>query len=147
MVFPMTARGASTTRTVLIAVVVVGLAVDAYVHLHLAGATSFRANKTSTVSEAELFRIESVAAILAAVALLVRPNRYTAAFAFLVGAAGIAAVVVYRYVNVGKIGPIPNMYDPFWLPTEKWLSAIAEAAVALAALALLGVFGGRKIAR
>lgn len=138
---------ALTVRTVLIAVVVVGLAIDAYVHFHLAGSSSFKANKTSTVSEATLFRIEAVAAVLAAVLLLVRPNRYTAGFAFLVGAAGLAAVIVYRYVDVGKIGPIPNMYDPFWLPTEKWLSAIAEAAAALAALALVVLLGSGRSAR
>ena len=42
-------------------------------------------------------------AVIAAVALLVRPRRYTAAFAFLVAAAGTAAVVVYRYVAVGAM--------------------------------------------
>jgi len=140
----MNARASSTTRIVLIAVVVVGLAIDAFVHLHLAGSSSFRANKTSTVSEAELFRLEAIAAILAAVAVVVRLNRFTAGFAFLVGLAGTVAVVLYRYVNVGKIGPIPNMYDPYWLPTEKWLSAIAEVAVTLAAGALLVSFGTRR---
>jgi hypothetical protein len=125
-------------RAVLIAIVVVGLAIDAYVHFHLAGASSFKGNKTSTVSEADLFRVEAVA-----VAVLVRPNRYTAAFAFLVAAAGTVAVILYRYVNVGKIGPIPNMYDPFWGPTEKWVSAWAEGAAALAALALLVMFSVR----
>lgn len=133
-----------TLRTVLIAVVVVGLAIDAYVHFHLAGSSSFKANKTSTISEATLFRIQAIAAVLAAVLLLVRANRYTAAFAFLVGASGIAAVVVYRYVDVGKIGPIPNMYDPFWLPTEKWISAIAEAAATLSAAALVVMLGSDR---
>jgi hypothetical protein len=139
----MSARGSLGIRVVLIAIVVVGLAIDGYVHFHLAGASSFKANKTSTVSEAELFRVEAVAAILAAVAVLVRPNRYTAAFAFLVAAAGTVAVILYRYVNVGKIGPIPNMYDPFWGPTEKWVSAWAEGAAALAALALSVMFSVR----
>jgi hypothetical protein len=122
----------------LIIVVVVGLALDAYVHLHLAHA--FKNVKTSTVSEADLFRAEAVVALIAAVALLVRPRRSTAAFAFLVAAAGTVAVLVYRYVNVGKFGPIPNMYDPFWAPKEKTISAIAEAAAALAALALFMAF-------
>jgi hypothetical protein len=118
----------------LIIVVVVGLALDAYVHLHLAHA--FKNVKTSTLSEADLFRAEAVVALIAAVALLVRPRRNTAAFAFLVAAAGTVAVLVYRYVNVGKFGPIPNMYDPFWAPKEKTISAIAEGIAALAALAL-----------
>jgi hypothetical protein len=132
----------------LIVVVVVGLALDAYVHLHLAHA--FKNVKTSTLSEADLFRAEAVVALIAAVALLLRPRRSTAAFAFLVAAAGTVAVLVYRYVNVGKFGPIPNMYDPFWAPKEKTISAIAEAAAALAALALFMLFhkqGGATEAR
>ena len=78
--------------------------------------------------------------MIAAVALLVRPRRYTAAFAFLVAAAGTAAVVVYRYVDVAAIGSIPNLYDPYWAPPEKTLSALAEGLAALAALALLVMF-------
>ncbi len=128
----------SATRVTLLVVVVLGLAVDAYVHLDLASV--FKNVKTSTLSEADLFRAESVAAIVAAVALLVRPRRYTAGFAFLVAAAGTAAVVVYRYVNVGKFGPVPNMYDPYWAPFEKNISAIGEAAAMLAALALFVMF-------
>ena len=137
----MSNRGRLTTRVVLTVIVVAGLAIDAYVHFHLASA--FKQNKTSTLSETDLFRAEAVAAIVAALALLLRPRRYTAAFAFLVAAAGTVAVVVYRYVNVGKIGPIPNMYDPYWLPTEKTLSLVAEAVAAVAALALVAMFSGR----
>lgn len=128
-------------RTVLIVVAVAGLAVDAYVHLDLASA--FANNKTSTLSEADLFRAEAVAAIVAALALLLRPRRYTAALAFLVAAAGVVAVVVYRYVDVGAFGPVPNMYDPYWEPAEKNLSAVAEAVAALAALALMAMFASR----
>jgi hypothetical protein len=128
----------STTRITLLVVVVLGLAVDAYVHLDLASA--FKNVKTSTVSEADLFRLESIGAIVAAVALLVRPRRYTAAFAFLVAAAGTAAVVVYRYVNVGKFGPFPNMYDPYWAPFEKNISVIGEVLATVAALALFVMF-------
>jgi hypothetical protein len=43
---------------------------------------------------------------------------------------------MYRYVDVGGFGPLPDMYDPTWYP-EKNLSAVAEAAAALAALCLL----------
>jgi hypothetical protein len=122
-------------QTVLMIIVVVGLAIDAYVHYHLASA--FRHNKTSVLSEADLFRAEATVAVIAGLALLLRPNRYTAGFAFLVAAAGTAAVLVYRYVDIGAFGPIPAMYDPFWAPTEKNLSAIAEAVAAVAALVLL----------
>jgi hypothetical protein len=135
MVVAMNGRSAVVTRTVLMLVVVVGLAVDAYVHLHLASA--FKQVRTSTLSQADLFRVEAVLAVIAGLALLVRPRRYTAAFAFLVTAGGLVAVIVYRYVNVGAFGPVPDMYDPYWAPAEKTLSAVAEGVAALAALALL----------
>jgi nicotinamide riboside transporter PnuC len=137
----MNGRGGSAIRTALIVIVVAGLAVDAYVHFDLASA--FKNNKTSTLSEADLFRAEAIAAIIAAVALLLRPRRYTAAFAFLVAVSGVVAVLVYRYVDVGAFGPVPNMYDPYWEPAEKTVSAVAEAAAALAALALLVMFTSR----
>jgi hypothetical protein len=138
MVRAMGTRNWSPMQVALTVVVVAGLAIDAFVHFDLASA--FKNVKTSTLSEADLFRAEASVAIVAAVALLVRPRRYTAGFAFLVAAAGTVAVIVYRYVDVGAFGPFPNMYDPFWLPTGKWLSAIGEAAAALAALALFMIF-------
>jgi hypothetical protein len=138
----MSARSRLALQVTLTAIVVIGLAVDAYVHFHLASA--FKNNKTSTLSETDLFRLEAIAAVVAAVALLVRPRRYTAAFAFLVAAAGTTAVVVYRYVDVGALGPIPNMYDPYWAPAEKTLSVWAEGLAALAALGLLVMFHIQK---
>jgi hypothetical protein len=138
----MATRNSSAIRVTLTLIVVVGLAVDAFVHLDLASA--FKNVKTSTLSEADLFRVEAVAAIVAAVALVVRPRRYTVAFAFLVAAAGTVAVVLYRYVDVGAFGPFPDMYDPYWGPAEKALSAVAEGAAALAALALFVNFHARS---
>ena len=128
----MSDRGERTIQRGLSIVVAVGLVVDAYVHLHLA--SDFAHVKTSTLSEADLFRAEAVVAVIAALAVVVRPRRSTAGFAFLVALAGTVAVLVYRYVNVGAFGPIPNMYDPYWLPKEKALSAIGEAVAAVAAL-------------
>ena len=133
----MATRNSMGIRLALIIVVAIGLAVDAFVHIDLASA--FKNVKTSTLSQADLFYVEAVLAIVAGVALLVRPRRYTAAFAFLVAAGGLAAVVVYRYVDVGSFGPIPDMYDPFWEPTGKWLSAVAEAVAAVAALAVFAM--------
>jgi len=112
--------------------------VDAYVHFNLASA--FAQVKTSTLSQADLFRADATVALIAAVALLVRPRRYTAAFAFLVAAGGTVAVVLYRYVDIGSIGPIPNMYDPYWAPAKKTISAFAEGAAALAAAGLFVMF-------
>src|ERR1700709_1403775 len=122
MVVAMIARGRVGLQWALIVVVVVGLAIDAYVHFDLAA--NFDGEKTSTLSVGDMFRGEASVAIVAALALLLRPRRWSAAFAFIVAGAGFVAVVVTRYVNIGSIGPIPNTYDPYWEPTGKWLSAL-----------------------
>jgi hypothetical protein len=134
LVVVMSTRSWLTIRTVLTVVVVAGLAVDAYVHLDLA--SGYDGVKSSTLSQGDLFRAEGTLAALAAAALLVRPRRYTAGLAFLVAAGGTVAVVLYRYVDVGAFGPVPNMYEPLWY-TKKTLSAWAEGIAALTALALL----------
>jgi hypothetical protein len=139
------ARNPSALELGLVAVIVVGLGIDAWVHLDLASA--FKDVKTSVMSQADIFRVDAVFAILAALAVVLRRRRYTAAFAFLVAAAGTVAVVLYRYVNVGKIGPIPNMYDPYWAPAGKWLSALGEAAAAIAAATLFVVLQRRGVRR
>ena len=120
-------------RVTLVAVVVAGLAVDAYVHLHLA--STFDPIR-ATISQGLLFRIEGYAAILAAAFLLIRPGRPSAAVAALVAGGGLAAVLLYAVVDVGPIGPLPNMYDPSWSTLKSW-SAIAQAAATLAAVILL----------
>jgi hypothetical protein len=121
----------------LIIIAAAGLVVDAIVHLDLA--SNFANVKTSTLSQADIFRVESVVALIVAAALLLRPRRTTAMAVFAVAASAAVAVFLYRYVDVGKIGPIPNMYDPYWAPVGKWLSAVAEVVAALASAALVGV--------
>jgi len=111
-----------------------GLAYDAYVHFDLAA--TYDAARTGVLSQGDLFRFEAILAIVAILGTLVRPRRYTAAFAFLVAAGGLGAVLLYRYVDVGSIGPIPSMYEPVWYP-EKTHSAWAEAIAAVAAAVLL----------
>lgn len=132
----MSRRGLGMTGLGLALIAAAGLAIDAYVHFHLASA--YASIASSTLNQGELFRAEGAVAAIAAAAVLLRPRRYTAAFAFLVAAGGTAAVLVYAYVNVGAFGPFPNMYDPLWYP-EKTLSAWAEGVGALAALALFVV--------
>ena len=130
----MTARGVSVSDRALTVVVAVGLAIDAFVHFDLASALA--KVKTSTMSQADLFRIDAVVAIIVGLGILLLPRALTAGLAFLVAAGGTVAVVLYRYVNVGKIGPVPNMYDPYWAPTGKALSAVGEAVAAVVALYL-----------
>jgi hypothetical protein len=108
-------------------VAALGLLYDAKVHLHLAGGYDAIG---SALTQGLLFRAEAVVAIVAAVAVLVSDRRLVWAAAGLTGLAGVAAVVLYRYVDVGAIGPIPNMYEPAWY-ADKLHSACAEAAVAI----------------
>jgi hypothetical protein len=121
-------------RVTLTLVVLAGLALDAYVHIDLA--STYDGVKSSVLSQGDLFRAEAALAILAALALVVRPRRYTALFAVLVTAGGVAAVLLYEYVDVGTFGPLPNMYEPVWYP-EKTQSAWGEGIAGVAALALL----------
>ncbi len=120
-------------RLLLTTLTVAGLAIDAYIHFDLAA--NYDAIKTSTLSQGDLFRAESVVAIAAAVAVLVRPRRYTALIAVLVAVSALGALLLYRYQDIAAHGPIPSMYEPVWYP-EKTLAAYAEAAASLAALGL-----------
>ncbi len=108
-----------------------GLAVDAYTHADLAQTYD---PVRQSISQGDLFRIEAGASALAALLLLLTARRAAWAFAFLVAASGLGAILLYRYVNVGTLGPLPNMYEPLWFP-EKTAAAIAEAAATVAALA------------
>lgn len=104
---------------------VICLAVSAYVHLHLAHKFPF----PGTISGTTIFRVQGVVAAVVALVLLVTGNKWAWLAGAAVGLASFVAVTLYRYVDVGKIGPLPNMHDPYWLPAEKWISAIAEASV------------------
>jgi hypothetical protein len=55
------------------------------------------------------------------------------ALAAVVAASALGAILLYRYVNVGSLGPLPNMYEPVWFP-EKTTAAVAEAAATVAAV-------------
>lgn len=104
-----------------------GLGVDAYVHIHLAGDTG----RSGTISESTLFWIQAIVAAIVAVLVLVRPRPVLYVIAFLVAASALGAVLLYRYADVGAIGPFPNMYEPVWY-TEKVVTTVAEAVAALA---------------
>lgn len=112
-----------------------GLAVDAYMHLKVASAYDVI---PGTISGGDLFRAESAAAIAVALLVLVRPGRVAYLLAFLVAASALGAVLLYTNVDVGTLGPLPDLYEPVWF-TEKTASAIAEA-VAAGAAALGFVF-------
>lgn len=120
-------------RRLLAVLAAAGLAVDAWVHAHLA--PTYAAVR-ATVSQGQLFHLEAAVAGALAVLVLLRPTRRILLAAALTGAAGFAAVLLYRYVDVGRLGPVPNMYEPVWFP-QKTASAVAEAASALFAMGAL----------
>jgi hypothetical protein len=113
-----------------------GLAYDAKIHLNLA--TTYDAIKSSTISQGDLFRIEGALAIAAAVLVLVFRRPVFALIAFLVAGGGLVPLLVYRYYDIGAIGPLPSMYEPAWYP-DKTHTCIAQAISAAAALVLLAV--------
>jgi peptidoglycan/LPS O-acetylase OafA/YrhL len=110
-----------------------GLAVDAYLHAHLAGQYD---TVTASVSQGTLFRVEAGLAGLAALLVLVWRRVPADFFAWLVAAGGLALLLVYRYVDVGAFGPFPNMYENVWYP-EKTATVVAQAVAVLATVFLL----------
>lgn len=113
------------------------LGVDAYVHFHDAG--FYDSVKSSSISQGTLFRVEAVLAVTVGLALLVRPRRRIPwAAALLVAASAFGAVMLYRYVNVGALGPLPNMYEPTWVSPGKLTSAWAEGTGTV--IAAIGLF-------
>lgn len=123
-----------TISTLLRLLCVGGLAIDARIHLKLASA--YDAVKSSVVSQGDLFRIEAALAIVAAVLILVSRRKVVVLIAVAVAGGGLAALVVYRYFDLGAIGPLPSMYEPAWYP-DKTNTCIAQAVSTLAALVLL----------
>jgi len=114
-----------------------GLAVDAYVHWHLAPNFDTLVGEASPhISQGQLFRVEAASALVAMLLVLTVRARIVAVFAFLVAAGGLAAVLLFAVLDVGGLGPLPDMFDPTWYP-EKTLSAVAEAVAAVCALCLL----------
>jgi hypothetical protein len=108
-----------------------GMAVDAYVHADLA---SNYASAGTAISQSTLFLIEAGAASAAALIVLAIGRRAGFALAALVAVSALAAILVYRYVDIGTLGPLPNMYEPAWYP-EKTTAAVAEAIATVASVA------------
>ena len=116
-------------------VAVAGLAVDVWVHATL---ESQYAGLGDTLTQGRLFGAEAVAAGIVGLWLLLTGSRWAWIAALLIGASALGAVLLYRYVDVGTLGPLPNMYEPVWY-FRKTLSAYAEAAVVIAAATRLAL--------
>src|SRR5581483_9364596 len=114
MLRPHPAIATVTTLWTLRLLTAAGLALDAYVHADLAPTYDFSGKG---ISQGQLFRIEAAAAALAALLLIAfGTRRLVWAYALLVATAGVGAVLLYRYVDVGALGPLRNMYEPVWFP-------------------------------
>lgn len=70
---------------------------------------------------------------MVAVIILTYATRWSYALAFLVAASAVGALVLYYYVDMGALGPLPDMYEPVWY-MEKTVSLAGEGGAALAAL-------------
>jgi hypothetical protein len=93
---------------------------------------------SGTISQGNLFRVEAGAASFAALLVLIWPHRVSWIIALLVAASALGAVLLYRYVDVGTLGPLPDMYENTWQVPGKLFSAYAEgAAVVLSAIGLM----------
>lgn len=126
---PRSPRQAAVAAARLIAVA--GLSIDAYVHLDLA---STYAEAQAPVNEGILFRAEAVLALLTALALITSARRLPFVLGLAVSASAFTLMLVSRYVDLGPIGPFPNLYDPVWFPEKLW-AAGGEAAAAIASVA------------
>ncbi|GAA2503393.1 hypothetical protein GCM10009858_46760 [Terrabacter carboxydivorans] len=128
------ANADGVTAWVLRLVVAAALVVDAVVHLRLA--SGYQQSAPSGIGAGNIFRIEAAAAIIMAAWVILRGSRRAFMGAFAVGLSAFVAVVLYRYVDIPAVGPLPAMYEPVWF-FEKSLSALAEACAAAGALVAL----------
>ena len=108
-----------------------GLGVDAVIHLQLAA--QYQLAAPGGIGQGTLFRIQAAAAALAALWVLVRGSRLASLSAAAIAASALVAVLLYRYVDVPALGPLPAMYEPVWFP-QKTATAVAEGVAVLAAV-------------
>lgn len=120
--------------------VAAALAVDALVHFSLAA--NYQQAAPGGIGAGNIFRIQAALAILAAIYVLLRGSKPAFIVAGLVAITAFAAVVVYRYVDLPALGPIPAMYEPVWF-AKKTLTAIAEAAGTILAMLALATTRSR----
>ncbi|MDQ0213572.1 hypothetical protein [Arthrobacter bambusae] len=127
-------RGRTAAKLVLRVLTAAALAVDAVVHARLA--PGYQAAAAEGIGEGNLFLAEAAAAALAGLYVLIRGSKPAWVVALFTAGGGLAALLLYRYVDIPAFGPFPAMYEPVWF-FEKTLTALAQAAaVLLAATAL-----------
>lgn len=108
------------------------LVVSAVIHVQLA--PGYQQAAPGGIGQGTLFLVQAGAAALAAVFVLLKGSRSAFTAAAVVAFSSLAAVVLYRYVQVPAIGPVPSMYEPVWY-AAKVITAVAEAAAGVLAVA------------
>jgi hypothetical protein len=83
------------------------------------------------ITQTHLFYAEAAVAALVGALLLLRPSLTSWALALIVATTALTAVILYRYVDIGAIGPIPDLYEPTWQIPGKVLAAYAEGMAAV----------------
>jgi hypothetical protein len=81
-----------------------------------------------------------------ALALILSARRLSFLLSFAVSASALTLMLVSRYVDLGSLGPFPDLYDPLWF-AEKLRAAFGEAAAGIASLAgilLLSIRAGLR---
>ncbi|HEX3828312.1 MAG TPA: hypothetical protein VHV82_13685 [Sporichthyaceae bacterium] len=128
----------STGLGALAALTAVALVASAYLHLHLAA--NYAPNVVAGgISEGDMFHIQALASVAAAAGLMIAvmaDHRWLgpallASAGLLAGS--LAALVAYRYFDIGRILILPDMYEPAWF-RDKTLSAVIEGVGVAAAL-------------
>lgn len=128
-------RGLTAVDVVLRALAAAALAVDAGVHARLAD--GYQSAAPEGFGEGNLFLAEAAGAALAGVFVLIRGSKPAWMVVLLTAGGGLAALLLYRYVDLPAFGPFPAMYEPVWF-FDKVLTACAQAsAVLLAGTALV----------
>ncbi|WP_227878372.1 hypothetical protein [Arthrobacter dokdonensis] len=107
---------------------------DAVVHARLA--PGYQGAAPGGIGEGNLFLIEAAAAAAVGLYVLIRGSRPAWVLAVLVAGGGLAVLLLYRYLQIPAFGPFPAMYEPVWF-FDKTLTALAQAAVVLVAMAAL----------
>jgi len=82
----------------------------------------------------------AAAAILAALLVLFVHRRASDALVLVVAGSAAGVVLIYRYLDLGPILGLPDMYEPVWFS----LKTLATAAQVLAALAVLVLLLGSR---
>jgi hypothetical protein len=117
-------RRPGTVERVLLVATAAVLVFDAIVHLR--DAHLYGTGPPGELSKGTLFSLEAVVALLVAAVLVLRPRPVTWALAVLVAGSAATAVLLSRYVDIGAIGPVPDLYEPSWGVPGKLPSAVAE---------------------